>query len=92
MRALLCAKFAEASLPLRPNETPIFLADAMLGSVARKLRAFGFDTIYLVHTDEMKFSALESQKEGQSLQRTGNYSNESLDRVAPEYWLTVAAR
>ena len=52
MRALLCAKFAGASLPLRPNETPIFLADAMLGSVARKLRVFGFDTVYLVHTDD----------------------------------------
>ena len=29
------------------NYTPTFLADAMLGSLARKLRVFGYDTIYL---------------------------------------------
>lgn len=29
-----------------------FLADAMLGSVARKLRIFGFDTEYMAHTDD----------------------------------------
>ncbi|HYZ50211.1 MAG TPA: DUF5615 family PIN-like protein, partial [Nitrososphaeraceae archaeon] len=28
------------------NKRPSFLADAMLGSVARKLRIFGFDTLY----------------------------------------------
>ena len=30
-------------------KAPRFLADAMLGSVARKLRIFGFDTLYMVH-------------------------------------------
>ena len=29
-----------------------FLADAMLGSVARKLRIFGFDTLYVAHTHD----------------------------------------
>ena len=29
-----------------------FLADAMLGNIARKLRIFGFDTIYLAHTPD----------------------------------------
>lgn len=29
-----------------------FLADAMLGSVARKLRIFGFDTLYVPDTDD----------------------------------------
>lgn len=29
-----------------------FLADAMLGSVARKLRIFGFDTLYMAHTND----------------------------------------
>lgn len=29
-----------------------FLADAMLGSVARKLRIFGFDTLYVADTDD----------------------------------------
>jgi uncharacterized protein with PIN domain len=28
---------------------PRFVADAMLGSVARKLRIFGFDTLYISH-------------------------------------------
>jgi uncharacterized protein len=34
---------------------PSFLADAMLGSVARKLRIFGFDTLYIkhIHDDEV---------------------------------------
>lgn len=29
-----------------------FLADAMLGSIARKLRFFGFDTLYIVHAHD----------------------------------------
>src|ERR687895_417347 len=29
-----------------------FLADAMLGNIARKLRIFGFDTIYLAHAHD----------------------------------------
>ncbi|HEV8386394.1 MAG TPA: Mut7-C RNAse domain-containing protein [Nitrososphaera sp.] len=28
------------------------MADSMLGSVARKLRIFGFDTLYLVHVED----------------------------------------
>jgi uncharacterized protein with PIN domain len=31
---------------------PSFLADAMLGSVARKLRIFGFDTLYIAHAHD----------------------------------------
>jgi hypothetical protein len=31
---------------------PSFLADAMLGSVARKLRIFGFDTLYVAHAHD----------------------------------------
>ena len=34
------------------SSKPTFLADAMLGSVARKLRIFGFDTLYLKHIDD----------------------------------------
>ena len=33
-------------------KAPRFLADAMLGSVARKLRIFGFDTLYMVHAHD----------------------------------------
>ena len=44
----MSAKSAAASRPDKPR----FLADAMLGSVARKLRIFGFDTAYLAHTDD----------------------------------------
>jgi uncharacterized protein len=31
---------------------PSFLADAMLGSIARKLRIFGFDTLYMAHAHD----------------------------------------
>jgi uncharacterized protein len=40
---------------------PSFLADAMLGSLARKLRIFGFDTLYIAHAhdDEILKTGLE---------------------------------
>jgi uncharacterized protein with PIN domain len=31
---------------------PTFLVDAMLGSIARKLRILGFDTLYMKHTSD----------------------------------------
>jgi uncharacterized protein len=31
---------------------PIFAADGMLGNIAKKLRIFGFDTLYLANTDD----------------------------------------
>ncbi|MEW6604403.1 MAG: Mut7-C RNAse domain-containing protein [Thermoproteota archaeon] len=34
------------------RKAPSFVADAMLGSVARKLRIFGFDTLYFPHTHD----------------------------------------
>jgi uncharacterized protein len=34
------------------SSKPAFLADAMLGSIARKLRIFGFDTVYVSHTHD----------------------------------------
>lgn len=58
MRAHLSAKSAGASrlVPEKNNsnssnssKTTRFVADSMLGSVARKLRIFGFDTLYVVH-------------------------------------------
>jgi uncharacterized protein with PIN domain len=41
-----------------------FLADAMLGNIARKLRIFGFDTIYLVHAtdDEILKTGIEQDR------------------------------
>src|SRR5215510_2346594 len=46
------AKCAEAShLMLKPPSIS-FLADAMLGSIARKLRIFGFDTLYLAQAGD----------------------------------------
>lgn len=41
---------ARSAAAKRPSEA--FLADAMLGSLARKLRIFGFDTEYLPDTDD----------------------------------------
>lgn len=42
-------------------KAPSFLADAMLGSVARKLRIFGFDTFYFAHAhdDEILKTGIE---------------------------------
>jgi uncharacterized protein len=41
-----------------------FLADAMLGNIARKLRIFGFDTMYLAHTtdDEILKTGIEQDR------------------------------
>ena len=52
MKALLSAKSAGAKrLPQKPNEIR-FVADSMLGNIARKLRIFGFDTLYLAHVED----------------------------------------
>src|SRR5437764_300843 len=53
MKELLCAKSVGARQLVRLK--PIFLADAMLGNVARKLRIFGFDTLYIkdIHDDDV---------------------------------------
>jgi len=51
-KAHLTAKSAGANrLPQKQNELK-FVADSMLGSVARKLRIFGFDTLYLAHVED----------------------------------------
>ncbi|MEM2139423.1 Mut7-C RNAse domain-containing protein [Nitrososphaera sp.] len=46
---------ARSAAAKRPSAA--FLADAMLGSLARKLRIFGFDTEYLAGTDDDKVLA-----------------------------------
>jgi uncharacterized protein len=38
--------------PNNNNNGVTFLADAMLGSIARKLRIFGFDTLYVAHAHD----------------------------------------
>ena len=45
-------KFAGASRLRRKSNEIKFVADSMLGSVARKLRIFGFDTLYVAHLDD----------------------------------------
>ena len=50
---------------LRERSSSIsFLADAMLGNIARKLRIFGFDTIYLAHArdDEILKTGIEQNR------------------------------
>lgn len=46
------------------SSRPTFLADAMLGSVARKLRIFGFDTLYIkhIHDDEILKIGIEENR------------------------------
>ena len=39
-------------MPGRRSEETLFVADAMLGSLARKLRAFGYDTQYFKQGDD----------------------------------------
>ena len=45
-------KCAEANHLLLKAPSVTFLADAMLGSIARKLRFFGFDTLYIAHAHD----------------------------------------
>ncbi len=53
MKAHSSAKSAEARPALKVHDNSLtFLADAMLGSLARKLRIFGFDTLYVAHTGD----------------------------------------
>jgi uncharacterized protein len=50
-KARSSAKCAEAKPALKAHNIS-FLADAMLGRVARKLRIFGFDTLYIAHVHD----------------------------------------
>lgn len=45
-------KSAGAIRQVQKAPSVAFLADAMLGSIARKLRIFGFDTIYIAHAHD----------------------------------------
>ena len=45
-------KYVGANRLVLKERSISFLADAMLGNIARKLRIFGFDTIYLTHTPD----------------------------------------
>lgn len=42
--------------PKKPAANAKFLADGMLGSLARKTRAFGFDTVYLKDTQDKEMT------------------------------------
>ncbi|MDA4118800.1 MAG: Mut7-C RNAse domain-containing protein [Thaumarchaeota archaeon] len=44
-------------------EPPRFIADAMLGSLARKLRIFGFDTLYFKDGDDAELESLARKEE-----------------------------
>ena len=57
-------KCAGANRLVREACSVAFLADAMLGNIARKLRIFGFDTIYLAqaHDDEILNIGIEQNR------------------------------
>src|ERR671911_1904349 len=63
-RAHSSVKCAGANRLVREACSVAFLADAMLGSIARKLRIFGFDTIYLAraHDDEILKIGIEQDR------------------------------
>jgi len=48
---------------LAVSESPKFAADAMLGSLARKLRIFGFDTVYFREGPDSQLLALAKAEE-----------------------------
>lgn len=52
MRAHLFVKCAGANRPVLEAHNVAFVADAMLGNIARKLRIFGFDTVYRAQVDD----------------------------------------
>jgi uncharacterized protein with PIN domain len=62
MRAPSLVRSVEVRQP--HNNRPSFLADAMLGSVARKLRIYGFDTSYTasIHDDSVLKIAAEQNR------------------------------
>jgi uncharacterized protein with PIN domain len=57
-------KCAGANCLVLKARSVAFLADAMLGNIARKLRIFGFDTIYLAqaHDDEILKIGIEQNR------------------------------
>ena len=48
------------------TDSPRFIADAMLGSLARKLRIFGFDCRYFRHGDDQSLMAV-ARKDGRTI-------------------------
>jgi uncharacterized protein with PIN domain len=64
MRAHLFVKCAGANRPVLEAHNVAFVADAMLGNIARKLRIFGFDTAYRaqVHDDEILKIGIEQDR------------------------------
>src|ERR671915_2277903 len=63
-RAHSSVKCAGANHLVLKARSVAFLADAMLGNIARKLRIFGFDTIYLAqaHDDEILKIGIEQNR------------------------------
>src|SRR5215210_5310396 len=63
-RAHSSVKCAGANRQVQKAPSVAFLADAMLGSIARKLRIFGFDTLYnaQAHDDEILKIGIEQNR------------------------------
>lgn len=64
MRAHSFVKCAGANRLVLEARNVAFLADAMLGNIARKLRIFGFDTVYMAqaHDDEILKIGIEQDR------------------------------
>jgi uncharacterized protein len=64
MRAHSSVKYAEAIRQVQKAPSVVFLADAMLGGIARKLRIFGFDTLYnaQINDDEILKIGMEQDR------------------------------
>ena len=59
---------------------PRFVADAMLGSLARKLRIFGFDTLYFKEGDDTALERL-ARKEGRIIITSDRLLSRDAERL-----------
>ncbi|HVB95073.1 MAG TPA: Mut7-C RNAse domain-containing protein [Nitrososphaerales archaeon] len=65
---------------LAVKSRPRFIADAMLGSLARKLRIFGFDTSYFSDGRDIELEDLARKEDGSSSPRTSGCSRTRRER------------
>ena len=75
-------------MPPRGRRATKFVADAMLGSLARKLRAFGFDTPYFKEGDDAALISLAREEKRVLLTSDGSLSRRARSRHVPALLIT----
>lgn len=87
-RRLQDRKAAGAERPPSEGERARFVADAMLGSLARKLRAFGFDTAYYRTGDDSGLMEVAARQERVLLTSDRELASRALGRATKVILLT----